>query len=172
MRCSWNKAYYTDTFFSALIYGGEYNEDDLNIGVNCPYEDENLIKAYKRKTNKKISVLPEGEYKLTVILKEDAYNGKTLAKQEIDIVIGDLPQKIMTTFSYPNHMKNMVQIDLDPNNPETLLIDPFPGMWIRSLLGDKNIKLRLDEKEPIYFGYTTNEKEVYSIMVLNIEAEI
>lgn len=172
LRCSWNKAYYTDTFFSALIYGGEYNEDNLNIREICTYEDENLKKVYKRynesytsswinnrdKRNKKISVLPEGDYKLTVILKEDAPSGKILAQQEIDIVIGDLPQKIMTTFSYPNHMKNMVQIDLNPNNQQTLLIDPFPGMWIRSLLGDKNIKLRLDEKEPIYFGYTTNEK--------------
>lgn len=172
LRCSWNKAYYTDTFFSALIYGGEYKEDDKDISETCPYDDENLKKAYERynegytcswinssdKRNKKMLKLPEGEYTLSVILREDAYNGKVLAQDEISITIGDLPQKIMTTFSYPNHMRKMAQIDMDSSNQETLLIDPFPGMWIRSLLGNKNIKLRLDEKEQKNFGYTINEK--------------
>ncbi len=172
LRCSWNKAYYTDTFFSALIYGGEYKEDDENIPTTSTWEDETLKKAWERynegytcswidnldKRRKKILPLSEGKYTLSVILKESSNNEKVFAQQEISINIGDIPQKIMTSFSYPNHMRNMVKIDMDSTNQETLLIDPFPGMWIRSLLGNKNIKLRLNEKEPLYFGYTINEK--------------
>lgn len=171
LRFSWNKAYYTDTFFSALIYGGEYSEDERYIPNSSLLRDEDYAEMcqdyedrystswilHTDKHGKKIRVLEKGEYVLYVgLLDED--HGSVLAEKEVNITIGDLPVKILSPFSYPEHMKNLVEIDRKKSDKGTLLIDLFPGMWISHLFHGSGIKLRInDEKLPV-FGYTTNKK--------------
>lgn len=146
LRWTWNKAYYTDTFFSALVYGGEYGKDE---------NSDPLIWAYDQ-YGQELKTLEIGDYSVAVSFssksKSIVYGSKTL-----DIRIDYLKNVMLATFSNNDHILRMRELD-GPNDGEhvTLLWDPFPGVWGRPLVTFSDAKMRLGETTPEYFFFQTN----------------
>ena len=207
LQWPWNKAYYTDTFFSALIYGGEYGavirEETAKYNARLEHEAkvndktyEKYVRPYPYTKNgyiaedgtiygsanpQEITSLDEGEYVVEVsVYSKDTLNNqnpyefyadKALARGKINIKIGTISDKIMGTFSYPYHLKRL--IEKDTTTTQTLMWDPFPGMWINTLVAkgfpeidpkdkrNKNIvKFRPNQDGELKFGVETDRARV------------
>ncbi len=123
---TWNKAYYTDTFFAGVIYGGQY-------GQEVSHEDICLVDRY----GQKIEPLKEGKYLLSIELKTSS--GRIAAYADYWITIGYLKDKVLSTFSYDyrvdsTHIHNLELLEKRNNNPHILLWDMFPGIWTSALI--------------------------------------
>lgn len=139
IKSVWNKAYYTDTFFSALIHGGEFGDD-------AAYIKENDLPVTIPKESSFLVPLKEGNYKLLVSL---SYNGTILGDVEKTITIGHLKNKVLGAFTDGDCKARMMEFD-GINNGEkwTVLIDPFPGGWAKAMIAADGYPLRLvDDKD-------------------------
>ena len=73
------------------------------------------------------------------------------------IVIGEIDGKMLSPFSYLDHKENLKE--LDKTFPQqTMLLDPFPGMWISVLFNCNKLRLRINDESLPVFGYTCNKK--------------
>lgn len=145
---TWNKAYYTDTFFSALIYGGLYGKEiyDPSIRTRDINGDE-------------ITPLEEGDYILSVELTNP--DGRIAACAYYSIKIGFLPDKILSPFSFDyrlehNHTHNLEMVEMLRRPSPVLLWDPFPGFWTSALIyGDKGLRKNSEKQS---FAFAINAK--------------
>ena len=169
LQWPWNKAYYTDTFFSALIYGGEFGPA-IKAEVNrinkeryheslvykkpfkavvrpIPYTKdgiEYLNNKFGNENPEEIVCMQEGQYVIQVsIYKKETVGSNNpygfssdeyIARGSLDIEIGTISDKIMSTFSYLQNVKRLKEIEEEKN--WTLLWDPFPGIWVSSIITD------------------------------------
>ena len=109
---TWNKCYYTDDRYAAVIHGGTYSRD------TSPY-DQN---------GKKLEPLPEGGYTLSIELTDGQ---QLLASATQQLVIGDLKDKVLSRFSPDDHMARVQAYAGERGY--TLFLDPFPGYWNTSM---------------------------------------
>lgn len=106
---TWNKAYFTDRVFSALVYGGT-----CKLERTCPYDQ----------FGKELQPIEEGYYELRVSLDNDGEiisSAKTLwfteGKKEI----------VLSRFSPDNHLARVHQfVEEEGFEPFT---DPYAGIW-------------------------------------------
>lgn len=167
VKYTWNKAYYTDTFFAALIYGGEYGK------AGTFYEDE-LIRTTDVNGNE-ILPIEEGDYTLLITLRSKKEHGYIISRFKDAITIGDIPNKIMGAFSYPEHRQYL--FDREEETNQIMFWDPFPGVWTSNLLFGANY-LRLikkeekteegqktvyeKEKKPLFFFYGNKKRAAFN----------
>lgn len=150
---TWNKAYYTDTFFSALIYGGTF-ADDLNY-----YQDGDLKVNPYDENGKRIEPLKEGEYIISISITDEGY---LLGKTSKIITIGHLKNKVLGAFT--DNESRLVLFEHDgPNDGEswTVLWDAFPGSWVRSMTAFCDYPLRKNEDERYKdYSFLTNVRRM------------
>lgn len=109
-RNTWTKSYYNDQNFTALIYGGTYDQD-----IN-PY-DQN---------GKKLEPLEEGVYWITVTLSKPG-DSRPIAIANRALTIKYANDKILSRFTpavHFNHVLEQAKI-----HHYTVFLDPFPGFW-------------------------------------------
>ena len=146
LKYTWNKAYYTDTFFSALIYGGEYGKGE--------HADE-LIRTTDINGNE-ILPLEEGEYTLSVQLERNDANKTLIGSIKHIITIGDIPNKIMAAFSYTDQAKHF--IENEEKTGQIMFWDAFPSVWSTGLLFGINRHIRSMTEQVAPFAFLFNKK--------------
>ena len=158
---TWNKAYYTDTFFSATIYGGAYGKEIIDDLASDDPEPERSIKIKTTDASgNEMTPLEEGDYLLSIELTNK--DGTLVAAARYNITIGNLPNKVLSTFSYDirlgcNHMHNLEFVENSKGIEHVLLWDPFPGFWTSALLyGNPALRKGIDSK--ITFALAVNAK--------------
>lgn len=107
---TWNKCYYNDQNYTALIYGGTYDKD-----IN-PY-DQN---------GKKLEPLKKGIYRITVTLSKPG-GGKPIAIATRKLKIKYADDKILSRFTPTVHFNKV--LEEAKVHDYTVFLDPFPGFW-------------------------------------------
>ena len=105
---TWIKACYSDEHYTCVVYGGSYKQD-----INPVDQFGNTL-----------TPLPEGDYNLSVSLKD---NDRTLASLNVQITIGVVPKKVLSRFSPDLHFEKVKAYAA--KNGYVTFIDPFPGYW-------------------------------------------
>lgn len=106
---TWNKAFFTEDVFSALIYGGSYGVDE--------------IFQYDQK-GKKLQPLLEGIYKIQV---EVIQKNETWITEMTVRIANHTKEIIMSRYTSPEHMKN-IEYFAEKNGFEAYT-DPYAGIW-------------------------------------------
>lgn len=106
---TWNKAYYTDQVFSALIYGGTCQLEGI-----CPYDQ----------FGNKLTPLKEGYYELRVTLKN---NGEYISSAKTVWITEGQKEIILSRFSPDLHVERVKQF-VDEEGFEAYT-DPYAGIW-------------------------------------------
>lgn len=182
LQWPWNKAYYTDTFFSALIYGGEFGhtiekeverinrekEKEAKL-YNKPFEPyvrpfpytkdgavDHLGNKHGNENPREIECMEEKDYivQVSVYAKESIGTNNPygftsndyIVRGNLDIKIGTINDKIMSTFSYKENVDRLKEIEKKEN--WTLLWDPFPGIWLSTIITDEELTLRPNNHFP------------------------
>ncbi len=107
---TWNKSYYNDENYTALIYGGTYD-----IDIN-PYDQNGKI----------LKPLEEGKYCITVTLSKPQVC-KPIATVERKIKIKYAEDKVLSRFTPDIHFKKVLKEA--KIHDYTVFLDPFPGFW-------------------------------------------
>lgn len=161
---TWNKAYYTDTFFAALIYGGEYGknaDDNKRIEMRSDEKDtlyDGSISPYDE-NKKEIVPLEKGEYIVEISFEKE--DESFSLEKSISITIGDIPNKVLFSGGkdFP-HLKRMISLEKENQKEivKTLIWDPIPGSWIKPLFMEETYPMRWEEinNKPTVFGFISN----------------
>lgn len=107
---TWNKCYYNNENYTALIYGGTYDKD-----IN-PYDQD----------GKELEPLKKGTYRITVTLTKPGENSPiAIASRKIKIKYAD--NKVLSRFTPTVHFNNV--LEEAQIHDYTVFLDPFPGFW-------------------------------------------
>lgn len=106
---TWNKAYYTDQVFSALIYGGTCQSDEI-----CPYDQ----------FGKKLLPVEEGYYELRVSLNN---HGEIISSAKTVWFTEGKKEIILSRFSPDIHVERVRQF-VEEEGFESFT-DPYAGIW-------------------------------------------
>lgn len=106
---TWNKAYYTDHVFSALVYGGSYDTGRI---------------FQKDQNGERLKALKEGEYRLSVTL----YNGKDIVQSVKTILLATGQKEIILSRFCPEEHVALVEQFAEEEGFETFT-DPYAGIW-------------------------------------------
>ncbi|MER0122484.1 hypothetical protein ABPH35_01770 [Streptococcus sp. ZJ93] len=109
IQAIWNKAYFTDRTFTALLAGGEYSTD-INL---------------TDKNGQQIEKLKSGQYLLVVTMRDT--NGNIQGKTQKNITIAHAKDRMLARFSPSNHFENIKEFS--EQHGYELFLDPFPGYW-------------------------------------------
>lgn len=107
---TWNKAYYTDQVFSALIWGGTYKEE----GNICPRDQFGEL----------LEPLSEGEYELSVTLHNP---GETIRSAKTICLATGQKEVILSRFSPEEHVALVEQFAREEGFEA--YTDPYAGIW-------------------------------------------
>lgn len=107
---TWRKCYFNDDVFTAIVYGGTYLQD---------------INKYDQ-FGRELVEFPEGNYTLEITVT-DASVINTYASYEDRIVIGTIPEKVLSPFAPQTHLDFLKRYAKE--HDMVCFLDPFPGYW-------------------------------------------
>lgn len=171
LKWTWNKAYYTDTFFSALIYSGGYEDKDhiYQKTLKIPEKDEDRVYPFYKRHYEQIldgsldalsfiQPLAQGDYELCVSIhrtrmdmntqiKAPFYriDGEPIVSNYVEIKIGYQNSTALTVFGDNDHLKRL--FEMEKRGGATLIWDPLPGNWERDRINSKDGTMREPQQD-------------------------
>lgn len=130
---TWNKAYYTDHYFTALIYGGTCQKDKING------EDQ---------FGRELEPLREGVYELHVTLDN---GGEIISTAKTLLLAAGHKEIILSRFSPDDHVSMVEQFAL--REGFEAFTDPYAGIWdTRHFMMDWPVAAHIEIPEKWHFG--------------------